>query len=230
MKTKKSMDTSTTVTTIKKPSWVVIIVFSDLTLKQIYKKLLVYTDSSNDIGDKTMHIDYYHNKQQNEIVQTNRSIILIMRYIFDRYKDSSFKSENKNDSKFSISEFEIKNFNKPRKNQFYNIFIQLPDELSVKQCRDRISKKLQEIVNFGVLTRKDYEIKIPVENNNINIHYRRAYINLSDSLRPDIKIITYVLIKNTNWYIPVEAGANSPRDVEIKITRLVSDWSNKRKR
>ena len=230
------MDTSTRITRIKKPSWVVIIVFSDLTLKQIYKKLLIYSDSSNDIGDKTMHIDYYHNKQQNEIVQTNRSIILVMRYIFDRYK--GFKkgpsltsaTNKKNVSNFSISEFEIKKFNKPRKNQFYNIFIQLPDELSVKQCRDRISKKMQEIVNFGVLTKKDYEIKIPIDNNNTNIHYRRAYINLSESLNTDIKVITYVLIKNTNWYIPVEAGSNSPRDVEIKITRLVSDWSNKKKR
>lgn len=229
MESKKSMDTSTTITTKIKPSWVVIIVFSDLTLKQIYKKLLIYTDSSNDIGDKTMHIDYYHNKQKNETIQTNRSIILVMRYIFDRYKDFS-SSENKNDTKFSISEFEIKNFNKPRKNQFYNVFIQLPEELSVKQCRDRINKMMQEIVNFGVLTKKDFEIKIPVENNNKDIHYRRAYINFSESLNPEIKILTYVLIKNTNWYIPVKTGFNSPRDMEIKITRLISDWSNKRKR
>lgn len=170
-------------------NYAVAIIFSELSLSTIKDQLHdKFGATAEDIGVLRVVRKFI---SRGRYAETNRTIILVKRAIFD---------EMIMDRDFKVSEYKLKDYNYPRKGYSSNFYIRLPENMTVDEAREQLDFKIRVCQSFG-LQIGSYSINIPLKSRDAGIHKGVAYITFKKDCPLDDIALTQILIHHTKLYV-----------------------------
>lgn len=176
--------------------YVVGLIFSNWSLTEIKTFLEVRLEATtSQIG--IMRVDRFQDKE------TNRTIILMDRQIYDRALTEGLDKPQKSID-FKITEYQLRPRNYPRDGFSNNLFIPLPKELNVESASKQIQLKIDICVKFGLLEKGQAKLAIPLKSRELGSHRGAAYITFPRDfeLAPLVKVV----LSDTRLYLPDETN------------------------
>ena len=136
--------------------------------------------------------------------ETNRTIMLIERSLLE---DAVAKGYDKFQRKldFKISEYEIRDYNKPREGFSSNFFIPIKKELSTRSFIDQMETKLNILTSFGMFTRNTHpRLNVPLESRESGEHRGRGFVTFREDTDLEVISMARILLNDTRLYIKDE--------------------------
>ena len=173
------------------------IIFSDRTLSNIselvneyHKKCAVENEHLHDFS-LTVPEKFNGNP-------TNRTIVVMDELVFE-----ALKGEESNIDNFNIHRLQYKKHFYPHsdKNETYNLFVNLPKNLTLSQCQSHLIERMTSLRKLGLWSKDDYKIVFPKMNRTEDKHSGSAYIYFNE-IKEDKHhhvILTRIFINNTKW-------------------------------
>ena len=110
--------------------------------------------------------------------ESNRTIILMERELFDTAKDKGFDKKQAG-LDLSISEYKLKEYYFPKENETGNIFLSFPKNIPYKYVNLQIRDKLKKFKEFSLIKHK-YKLVIPLKSRETEEHGGFAYLNFTN--------------------------------------------------
>ena len=172
-------------------NFVVAIVFSQWTLRAIVEFLEDRLEATKEeIG--MIHIDRTWDNNRRIFKETNRTIILMTRSLFNRSLEEGL-GENKKGTDFKIAEYELRKYNYPKDGFSNNLHIVLPENLEAESARLQINEKLKVCYRFGVLRNNSATVKIPMKSREDGTHKGSAFVSFDRdcTTQPWVRLILH---------------------------------------
>ena len=80
-----------------------------------------------------------------------------------------------------------------------NLFIFLPDNLSLFECHKSLEDKMKEFVKFNLVKLDDYNIKIPPKVRGSEVHRGVCYIYFNNHIDTDQIVLIRIMLHNSRW-------------------------------
>lgn len=142
-----------------------------------------------------MRIDRYKGRE------TNRTILLLERSLFDTADSRGFTSQQK-DLDFKIVEYELREHNFPRKGYTRNFYIPIPLNLPEDEARAQIQNKIDVLVTFGLFLKEQApRLKIPLKSRETGEHRGQAFVTFSRATDDDSIALARILLHDTRLYM-----------------------------
>lgn len=199
--------TETVTTPEQETPYAVVVVFSRWTIGQLSSFLLNELRIEQDqIG--FMRIDRFDNKE------TNRTIMLVQRCVLDAAHRKGF-TEPRRGLDFRMCEYELREHNYPREGYTTNLFISLPEDLSVQFAREQLENKLSTLQAFGVFNAVPH-LAIPLKSRETEEHRKKAYVTFPRDTSAKAIALARVLLHDTRLYLNEESE---------KFVRMSCTWA-----
>ena len=176
---------------VENENFVVAIVFSQWTLRAIVEFLEDRLEATKEeIG--MIHIDRTWDNNRRIFKETNRTIILMTRSLFNRALEEGL-GENKKGTDFKIGEYELRKYNYPKDGFSNNLHIVLPENLEAESARLQINEKLKVCYRFGVLRNNSATVKIPMKSREDGTHKGSAFVSFDRdcTTQPWVRLILH---------------------------------------
>ena len=158
--------------------YVVALVFSGWKLSKIFNFFTDYLDAkTGDIG--VSKIERYKDKKTGEMRDSNRTVILLDRYLFEKAIKAGLDVPQ-HDLDFRIAEYFLTEKNFPPENYSSNLFILIPKYISPEEAEMILEERLKYIASFDLLS--DWTLKIPLESRLSGEHRGCAYLSFSENM------------------------------------------------
>ena len=179
-------------------SYTIAIVFSNWALHKVYDFMTDYLNArKEEIG--MGKIERYKDKKTGEMKDSNRTIILMKKSLFDRAIDAGLDMSQPN-LDFRIAEFIITDKYYPRDNQTHNLFINIPKTLSTTDCEILIKEKLDILSNFNLISNTDYSLRFPLESRITGAHQGFGILDFNDKVDIRTRVYVKALLHNSFLY------------------------------
>jgi len=188
--------TQTVTEQVSKPlaPYVVAVCFSQWTLNQIVGFLEEKASATEDeMG--VMRVDRFKGND------TNRTIILMTRELFDRAEKNDLTRRQKG-LDFVLDEYELRDGNFPKEGFTRNFFITVPETLSTEEVKAQLQNKLDVLCRFGMFD-KDQQprLKIPLKSRDTGEHRKQAFVTFSRDTSDEVIALARVLLHDTRLYL-----------------------------
>jgi hypothetical protein len=180
--------------------YVLIIVFSNWVLSKIYNFFIDYLNAQ-DYEFGIGKIERYTDKRTGEMRDSNRTLMLIKRSLFNRALDKKLDLIHK-DLDFRISEYILTDKNFPQEGYCSNFYIILPKNIPYDECHFALKEKFQELVKFQLLSEEDYFIKIPFKSRLTGEHRGFSYITFSKNINIKERAYIKALFNDSFVFLP----------------------------
>lgn len=179
--------------------YTVAMVFSNWTLSKIFEFCKDYIDSSDeDIG--LTKIERFKDKRTGEMRDSNRTIILMKKKIFEKAIEAGLDMPQPN-LDFRIDEYRLREKNFPALGYTSNFYIIIPKNIDYTEAEFCIKEKLRNIVSFGMLKPEDFSLKIPLASRITGEHRGFAYLSFVTEIDINIKAYIKALLHDCFMYI-----------------------------
>jgi hypothetical protein len=186
------MNNTNTLTTDNATTYAVVVVFSKWPLRQLCAFLEDELGASQDqIG--LMRID--RSKGQ----ETNRTIMLVKRELLTTAEKKGF-TEHKKGVDFQMSEYGVREFNKPQKGYTRNFFIPLPEKVTFTDATAQLENKLDIFCKFGMFEKNKPRLNIPLASRETEKHSGHAFVTFSRETKNDEIVLARILLNDTRIY------------------------------
>ena len=178
--------------------YIIAIVFSSWPLSGI----LVFLEDKlaaerNQIG--IVRVDRFKGKE------TNRTIMLMDRKLFNEAIEDGL-DKNKKSVDFKIAEYQLRPHNYPKSGYSSNLYIPLPDKISSDNASRQIQKKIDICVKFGLLTKGQARLNIPLKSRETGVHNGKAYITFNKDVPNNIPPSIKIILNDTRLYLDDETS------------------------
>ena len=179
-------------TTTQNKKYAVVVVFSNWALRQLCMFLEDELEARPEqIG--VMRIDRAQGKE------TNRTIMLIERSLYDVAVAKGFTQQQRGVD-FKVTEFEVRDYNKPKKGFTRNFFVPLPEAVSASDAQAQLENKLDVFCNFGMFEKNRPRLKIPLLSRESEKHRGRAFVTFARETDDDELALARILLHDTRLY------------------------------
>ncbi len=180
------------VTENKKTSYAVVVVFSNWALRQLCMFL------EDELGARqeqigVMRIDRAKGKE------TNRTIMLVERSLLDTAEKKGFTTQQRGVD-FKMTEYEVRDHNKPKDGFTRNFFVPLPEKISASDAQAQLENKLDVFCNFGLFEKNRPRLKIPLESRESEKHRGRAFVTFARETGDEQIALARILLHDTRLY------------------------------
>nr|QBK90248.1 MAG: uncharacterized protein LCPAC102_01610 [Pithovirus LCPAC102] len=104
---------------------------------------------------------------------------------------------------YDIERYKISEYSLPKYNETSDLFIKLPDNLSLTYCQDLISSKMKILCDYEIWNKNEYVITYPNKSREFNKHNNKAFIvfDINNNKEDGINkiILTMIFIKGMKW-------------------------------
>ena len=181
-----------TETNTKTTPYAVVVVFSKWPLRQLCMFLEDEVGGSREqVG--VMRIDRVQGKE------TNRTIMLVSRSLLEAAEQKGFTQSQKG-LDFKMTEYELRDFNRPKQGQTRNFYVPLPEELSATDATAQLENKLEVLCNFGMFAKDRPRVKIHLLSRESEKHKGQAFVTFSRNSDDDEVALARVLLHETKLY------------------------------
>jgi hypothetical protein len=148
-----------------------------------------------------MHIDRVKDRNNGKWKETNRTIMLVSRQLYEDAEKAGLTSDNR-DLDFKMTEYHVREHNFPKEGYSKNFFVQLPENISDTDALDQLENKVSILCKFGLFTEENKpRVKIPLKSRETGAHQNKAFITFSRATPlPDIALAR-VLLNQTRLYL-----------------------------
>ena len=174
-------------------TYAAVVVFSGWRLEYIVKFLEEELGAQEDqIG--LMRIDRTKGEE------TNRTIMLVKRSLFDDAVAKGF-DKHQRDQDFKMTEYEIRDHNKPREGFSKNFFIPIAKNLTTQSFTDQVENKLDILTAFGLFNSKTRPyVKVPLVSRESGDHRGRGFVTFPRNSDLNVVALARVLLNDTRLY------------------------------
>ena len=186
-------------------SYSVVIVFSNWTILKICNFFTDYLDAENEIG---MYKIIRYKDNNGNYRDSNRTLFLIKNTLFNRAIESGLDMEQPN-LDFRIEVFNLTQNHYPKEGYISNFYIKIPKDLTEINCELLIKEKLDIFIKYGLISLKNYSLKIPLESRMSGEHRGFAILKFENV---ELNIIAYIklLMHDSFLYIKDKTIYNLP--------------------
>ncbi len=170
------------------------------------------------IGLEHMKVMYRFNKN-NELIDTYNTLIFLEKEDFEELQRAFLDITNYD--RLRINNYNVGELPQDRTD---SLFLEIPQEFSVNQCKEVIVDYIHSFSRFSLLNDEDFSISIPLLDRENNVHKNFAFINFKDSVSFEKKSYTKVLLNSAEIF----EGYNS-KCSWVKVN-LKMKKSNKKKK
>lgn len=181
--------------------YVVALVFSNLVLSKLFNIFVDYLKAEQ--GEIcAAKIERYKDKKTGLFKDSNRTLFLIKRSLYDRAIDAGLNYEIPNFD-FKIVEYKLNAKSFPMVGYSKNFYITLPEFLKTEEAEIIIKEKLRNFINFKLLEENDYSLLIPLASRITGKHRNFAILNFSDKVSINTRAIIKLMLHNSSIFVPI---------------------------
>lgn len=178
---------------------IVAVVFSSWTLSKIVEFFRDYLDCyEDDIG--ITKIERFKDQRTEEMKDSNRTLVLLKIDLYTKAIEAGLDMPQDN-LDFRISEYIIKPKNYPPINYTDNLYLIIPKNVKITEAEFSILEKLKRMVEFGMMRKDDYNLKIPLESRLTGDHRGFGYLSFSSQVRLNTRVLIKALLHDSFMYI-----------------------------
>nr|QBK91563.1 MAG: uncharacterized protein LCPAC302_01830 [Pithovirus LCPAC302] len=201
--------------TAEREKYAVVIIFSRWSLGKICEFIENEIKARQDqIG--VMRIDRFKGKETK-----NRTILLINRKLFDRAQDLGL-DKHQQGLDFKMVEYELREYNFPKKDQSHNFYIPLPKTVSTEYAQSQLEDRIRILTDFGLFQNIKPRINISIVSRETGEHTGKSFITFSKNTPLEKIALAKVLFHDTRFYL----DKTEPESYEL----MKCFWARKKKK
>ena len=179
--------------------YVVTMVFSNWPLSKIFEFLKDYLEAKDtDLG--LAKIERFKDKRTGEIRDSNRTIILMKKTLFEKAIQSGLDMPQPS-LDFRLAEYILSQKSFPATNYTSNLYLIIPKHVPYADAEYAIFEKMRKLQAFGVLEEKDFNLKIPLSSRLTGDHRGYAYISFQNGVTLTTKAFIKALLNDAFMHV-----------------------------
>ena len=179
--------------------YVVTLVFSNWTLSKIFEFFRDYLEAQqNELG--LTKIERFKDKKTGEMRDSNRTIILMKRTLFEKAITSGLDMPQPN-LDFRIAEYILSQKSFPSDNYTSNLYLIIPKHVPFVDAEQAILEKMRNLILFNVLEEKDFTLRIPLSSRLTGDHRGFAYLSFNEKVDLTTKAFVKALLNDGFMYV-----------------------------
>lgn len=191
--------------------YVVAIIFSRWNLDTVYEFIVDHASESEFVGP--LRID------RNKGKETDRTICIMSSSLYETLKESYPRRTYSCD--FSITEYQLRNYNYPKQDETYKLFVHLPRQLSASKCALQLEEKMKAFSQAGLVNSDEYKVDVPCSSREVNAHKGLAFVSFKRSVQPDVICVIKLMLHDSWWTV-------NESDMELIKCHWARNKNNKR--
>lgn len=180
-------------------NYVVTMVFSNWTLSKIFEFFKDYLEAEpTDLG--LTKIERFKDKRTGEIRDSNRTIILMKRTLFEKAIAAGLDMPQPG-LDFRLAEYILSQKSFPAEGYTSNLYLIIPKNVPYTDAEQAILEKIRILIHFGVLQEEDFTLRIPLSSRLTGEHRGFAYLSFNEKVDLTTKAFIKALLNDGFMYV-----------------------------